>query len=110
MKLLIDENISFRILKFIDSHFPGSAHVSSINIGKITDLEIWSYAKQHDFVIVTYDEDFYEWQQLKESPPHIIWLRFGNAPTRFIAEKLIRNKNNILQMISDKMNGILEIY
>lgn len=110
MRLLIDENISFRILKFIDSHFPGSAHVSSIKNGKITDLEIWSYAKQHDFVIVTYDEDFYEWQQLKESPPHIIWLRFGNAPTRFIAEKLIRNKNNILQMISDKMNGILEIY
>lgn len=110
MRLLIDENISFRILKFIDSHFPGSAHVSSIKNGKITDLEIWSYAKQHDFVIVTYDEDFYEWQQLKESPPHIIWLRFGNAPTRFIAEKLIRNKNNILQMVSDELNGILEIY
>jgi len=110
MKLLIDENISYRILKFIDTHFPSSAHVTSIKNSKVTDLEIWRYAKQHDFVIVTYDEDFYEWQQLRESPPHIVWLRFGNAPTRFIADKLIRNKNNILQMVSDEMYGILEIY
>lgn len=110
MKLLIDENISYRILKVIDEHFPGSVHVTSIKKGRVTDLEIWGYAKQHDFVIVTYDEDFYEWQQLRESPPHVVWLRFGNAPTRYIADKLIRNKYNILQMVSDEMNGILEIY
>ena len=107
MKLLVDENISHRIIKIIDTHFPGSAHVTSIKEGRITDLDIWNYAKKHDFVIVTYDEDFYEWQQLKNSPPYIVWLRFGNAPTRFIAEKLIRHKNNILRMVSNKKKNIL---
>ena len=91
-------------------HFPGSIHAASIKNGRVTDLEIWSYAKKHDFVIVTYDEDFYEWQQLRESPPHIVWLRFGNAPTHYISDKLIRNKKYIMQMVSDEMNGILEIY
>ena len=89
MRLLIDENISHRILKVIDKHFTGSVHVPSIKKGRVTDLEIWSYAKEHDFVIVTYDQDFYEWQQLRESPPHVVWLRFGNAPARFIADMLI---------------------
>lgn len=110
MKLLIDENISYRILKHIDVHFPDSAHVTSIKEGRVTDLMIWNYAKEHNFVIVTYDEDFYEWQQLRDSPPYIVWLRFGNAPTRFIADKLVRHKNNILNIVSDEVNDILEIY
>ncbi|MGF1669985.1 MAG: DUF5615 family PIN-like protein [Balneolaceae bacterium] len=37
----MDENISHRILKVIDKHFPGSAHVTSIKKGRITDLEIY---------------------------------------------------------------------
>jgi len=110
MKLLFDENISYRILKYIDSHFPGSAHVTTIKKGKITDREIWDYAKQHNYVIVTYDEDFYEWQQLRDFPPYITWLRFGNATTRYIAGKLIRHKNDISKMVSDETKGVLEIY
>ena len=110
MKLLLDENISFRILKYIDFHFPGSAHVTNIKKGKLTDREIWNYAKLHNYVIVTYDEDFYEWQQLRDFPPFIIWLRFGNATTRYIADKLNRHKNDILKMVSDESKGVLEIY
>ena len=110
MKLLLDENISFRILKYIDFHFPGSAHVTNIKKAKLTDREIWDYAKLHNYVIVTYDEDFYEWQQLRDFPPFIIWLRFGNATTRYIADKLNRHKNDILKMVSDESKGVLEIY
>jgi len=53
---------------------------------------------------------FYEWQQLRDFPPFIAWLRFGNATTRYIAEKLIRHKNDILKMVSDESKGVLEIY
>lgn len=110
MKLLLDENISYRCLKYIDTYFPGSAHVTNIKKGRITDKEIWDYAKLHHYVIVTYDEDFFGWQQLRDFPPFIIWLRFGNASTRYIADKLNRHKNDILNMISDESKGILEVY
>lgn len=110
MKLLLDENISYRILKYIDTHFPGSDHVTTIKKGRIKDREIWEYATRHDFVIVTYDEDFYEWQQLLDYPPFIIWLRFGNASTKYIADKLNRHKNDIMKMLSDESKGVLEIY
>jgi len=43
--------------------------------------------------------------QVRGSTPHVTWLRFGNAPTRFIADKLIHNKNNILQMVTGEMHG-----
>jgi predicted nuclease of predicted toxin-antitoxin system len=110
MKLLVDENISYRVLKLIYKHFPGSIHVSAIKKGRITDLEIWKYAKKHGYVIVTYDEDFYEWQQLRDYPPYVVWLRFGNAPTKRIANKLLLNRNKILNMVSSEKSGILEIH
>ncbi|NBC04253.1 MAG: hypothetical protein GVY20_11170 [Bacteroidetes bacterium] len=110
MRLLLDENISYRCLKYLDKHYPGSSHVTNIKKGRITDREIWDYAKLHNYVIATYDEDFYEWQQLRGFPPFILWLRFGNASTRFIADKLIRHKKDILRMISDESKGVLEIY
>lgn len=69
MKLLVDENISYRILRLIGKSFPDSIHVTAIKEGKVTDTEIWNYAKENNFIIVTYDEDFYEWQQLKGFPP-----------------------------------------
>ena len=110
MKLLLDENISYRIIKYLKIHFPDSAHVKSIKKQRITDREIWEYAKQHDYLIVTYDEDFYEWQQLNDFPPYVIWLRFGNTPTKYIANKLTQHKDDILKMVSDESKGVIEIY
>lgn len=109
MKLLVDENISHRILPIIEEFYPGSDHVKNIGTSPVSDRFIWQYAQNHDYVIVTYDEDFYEWQQLRGYPPHIVWLRFGNAPTNYIAKKLLSHKDNILKMAKSKDLGILEI-
>jgi predicted nuclease of predicted toxin-antitoxin system len=110
MKLLFDENISYRIISIINNHFPESAHVSFIRKERFSDLDIWLYAKENDYTIVTYDADFYEWQQLRGYPPKIIWLRFGNAKTEIIAEELIKNTNQIQEFVSDKDIGLLELY
>ncbi|MFC2126677.1 DUF5615 family PIN-like protein [Bacteroidota bacterium] len=110
MKLLFDENISYRIISIINNHFPESIHVSSIRKKRFSDLDIWIFAKENDYTIVTYDADFYEWQQLRGYPPKIIWLRFGNAKTEIIADELIKNINQIQDFVSDKDIGLLEIY
>lgn len=110
MKLLFDENISHRIIRLIKNQFPDSTHVSIIRKDRLTDLDIWSYAKNNDFTIVTYDADFYEWQLLRGYPPKIIWLRFGNSKTEFIAEELLKNINQIQEFISEKDIGLLELY
>ena len=110
MKLLFDENISYRIVKQIINYFPDSIHVTSISKNRFTDLEIWNYAKEHNYIIVTYDEDFYEWQNLKGIPPKIIWLRFGNAKTDIIARRLIKNRDQIQDFVEDKGLGLIEIH
>ena len=110
MKLLLDENISHRIIKHLIKDFPNSKHVVEIAQNRLSDLEIWEYAKNNDFVIVTYDEDFYEWQLMKNYPPKLIWLRFGNAKIKVIASKIIDHKKSIERLIEDQDLGLLEIH
>ncbi len=110
MKLLFDENISWRIKKILLKHFPDCKHVSDIENELRTDNQIWEYAKKQDFIIVTFDEDFTDIQMIYEFPPKIIWLRCGNKNTVYIAEKLIRLKTEIINFYNDNEQGIFEIY
>lgn len=105
MKLLFDENISYRILKKLDIEFSESE-----SIRNKSDGIIWKYAKDNNFTIVSYDEDFYELQLLKGFPPKFIWLWTGNIPTSFIAQLLNNKKKEIQSFIQDLELGILEIY
>jgi len=109
MKLLFDENISYRILPLLQDHFE---HVESvIHVASVQqDLEIWNYAKDNDYVIVTFDEDFYDWQLLRGYPPKLIWLRMGNTPTQPLAAKLIAEKDQIQRLVDDVELGVLEMY
>ncbi|MEM8897938.1 MAG: DUF5615 family PIN-like protein [Bacteroidota bacterium] len=109
MKLLFDENISYRILKLLEGHFSKVESVFNLT-GISKDVDIWFYAKENGLVIVTFDEDFYDWQILKGYPPKIIWLRMGNTSTKMLANKLIAEKGNISSLVEDDNLGILEIY
>ncbi len=110
MKLLLDENISFRVLNSISSVFPGSIHVIKSETGVRFDGEIFEYAKLNNFTIVTYDEDFYDLQLLKGYPPKIVWLRFGNTTNLKLTSKLLQNEAAIKSFVPNPHVGILEIY
>lgn len=69
MKLLLDENISHRIVSDLDKVYPGSAQVGLLGLGEATDSRIWDYALTHGYAIVTLDADFYEYSLLHGGPP-----------------------------------------
>ena len=94
MKLLFDQNISYRISQLIEDIFPESKQVRNLKLENSTDRQIWDYAKEKDYCIVTFDSDFYDLSLFRGSPPKIIWLRMGNTSTKSL-EKIIR-ENEIL--------------
>ncbi|MDQ1265198.1 MAG: hypothetical protein QG635_348 [Bacteroidota bacterium] len=79
MKLLLDHNISWRIISVLTKHFEESKHVNQIGSRRLTDLMIWEYARKNYYIIVTYDSDFSDISLLRGIPPKVIWLRFGNT-------------------------------
>lgn len=91
MKLLFDQNISFRILRLLPENFLNSRQVGSVGLNDHEDVEIWEFAKRNDFTIVTFDADYFDLSVLKGFPPKVIWLRTGNLVTSEIADRIILN-------------------
>jgi predicted nuclease of predicted toxin-antitoxin system len=62
VKLLLDENLSDRIVNRINDLYPESEHVKTLALTNTDDVIIWEYAKVNDFVIVSKDSDFHDSQ------------------------------------------------
>lgn len=45
MKLLFDENLSFRLISLLSDVFPDSVHVHKIGLGNASDENIWEHAR-----------------------------------------------------------------
>jgi len=81
LKLLLDENLSPRLIASIDDLFPASRHITECGLRSFPDDDVWHYAKENGFAIVSKDSDFSERSALRGSPPKVIWLRIGNCTT-----------------------------
>ncbi len=110
MKLLLDENLSRRIIPELQHFYPESSQVALIGLNAASDREIWEYAKQENFAIVSQDADFHEYNLLAGGPPLVIWLRCGNQPKKVIFGKLTSNKNEIEEAYKDPEIWCIEIY
>ena len=96
MKLLVDENLSRRMVALLESYFPGSTHVCLVGLEKAQDAEIWSFAGQHDFVIVTRDSDVSDMAVLYGPPPKVLHLGIRNCRWREMAVPLVQNHVELL--------------
>ena len=99
MKLLFDQNISFKVVKQLQDHFPESNHVLKLGLNNASDFKIWEYAKKNGYTIVTFDADFNDLSLPFKHPPKLIWLRLGNTTTRNLVPFFIENKNQIIGFI-----------
>lgn len=110
MKLLLDENLSRRIVPLLQVEYPGSSQVALLQLETATDHEIWEYAKTNGFIIVTRDSDFHELSTLYGAPPKIIWLKTGNQSKTFTLRSLIDHKDDIFAALLQNDKHCIEIY
>jgi predicted nuclease of predicted toxin-antitoxin system len=89
LKLLLDENLSRRLLRRLSDHFPGSLHVADLGLQGASDLAIWTAAREGEFVLVSKDDDFQHLALVRGAPPKVVILNIGNASTDAIAERLL---------------------
>jgi len=85
MKLLFDQNISFRIVAKLADIFPESQQVRRLQLENRKDRLIWEHARSHGFTIVSCDTDFYDLSCIHGHPPKVIWVRMNNPSTEELA-------------------------
>ena len=109
VRLLLDENLSERLISALEPKFAGARHVRPIALGGASDLAIWAHAIEHGFVLVTKDEDFIALSVLRGAPPKVIWLNIGNAGNADTAALLLRHADAIERFTEHADAGFLAL-
>lgn len=96
MKLLIDENLSHRLVDRLADSCPGSQHVRQIGMKSAPDRIVLGYAELMDMVLVTKDSDFDDLGILGSDTARILRLDLGNCTTDD-AERVLRDVRDDLE-------------
>lgn len=109
MKLLLDENLSRRMVPFLQASYPGSTQVALVGLERSDDRVIWEYARLNGFIIVTRDADFEELSMLLGQPPQVIWLRIANQSKTGILNLLATNYDMIATALEEERLSCIEL-
>ena len=107
--LLLDENPSERLLKSLEAHYPGSAHVRSLGAGGAGDGAVWQLTQSGGYALVTRDEDFIGLNITRGVPPHVIWLNLGNASSALVSAVLPARRKDIDRFLAQDEHTFLAI-
>jgi predicted nuclease of predicted toxin-antitoxin system len=110
LKLLFDQNLSYRLCRELADLFPASEQATRAGLAEAEDTALWDYAKRRGLTVVTHDADFAEMAALRGPPPKVVWLRCGNQPTAFIASLLREHAETMQRFEADTTAACLEIY
>jgi predicted nuclease of predicted toxin-antitoxin system len=110
MKLLLDENLSRRIVPFLQDYYPESTQVILAGLEHENDRVVWEYAREHGFVIVTKDDDFNTLLSLRGYPPKLIRLAMGNCNNQHVLGILIHQYDLIISTLKQEHIGLIELY
>ncbi|HEU5318817.1 MAG TPA: DUF5615 family PIN-like protein [Chloroflexota bacterium] len=109
MRLLLDHNLSPRLIARLSGPYAGVSHVALVGLERATDEAVWEYAAANDYAIITKDADFAELSVLRGSPPKVVWLRMGNCTTDDVARVLAGAREVIDDFTRDEDAGVLEL-
>ena len=109
MKLLLDNNLSPKLVAKVADLYPDSSHVAALGLDSAPDIEVWKVAAKDGYCLVSKDSDFNELLLNKGFPPKVIWIRRGNCTTAEIAELLRTQYEAISDFSSDSSVGLLTL-
>jgi predicted nuclease of predicted toxin-antitoxin system len=110
--LLLDENLSPKLPARLKGILPSDApleikHVLHVGLDNDEDTQIWKFAKQEGYTIITKDKDYLDFAQRCGHPPKVILLTIGNCRLAEQENHLKKNTVKIATFLADESNGLL---
>jgi predicted nuclease of predicted toxin-antitoxin system len=82
MKLLFDQNLSFKLCKALADLYPGSNQIRLLGLEQADDRSVWEYARANGFTVISLDADFAEMASLLGPTPNIRSSGYAAATSR----------------------------
>lgn len=108
--LLLDNNLPHQLCRVFEGDFQGISHVRKLGLKDLADDDIWQFAREKGFSILTKDDDFKRLFDHFGHPPKVIWLRCGNKTTAELAALLEKRTADIHHFLGAPEFGLLEIF
>lgn len=109
MKLLLDENLSRRLVPALQGRFPGSSQVAFLGLERATDAQLCEYADQHGFAICSKDDDFQRLVAARGYRPRLIHLALGNVSNDVVLATLLAAADRLHLAFDDPKTGVVVI-
>lgn len=107
MKLLLDENLSRRLVPVLEATFPGTQHVDDVGLHSAPDVAIWDFAGRESFALVSKDDDFRQLSLLRGAPPKVLVLAVGNGGNAAVLSVLLDNRIRIETFDADEQESLM---
>jgi predicted nuclease of predicted toxin-antitoxin system len=109
VKLLVDQNLSRGLIGGLQQAFPGSRHVTDLGLDTASDMEIWEFARDNGFAILSKDADFHHLSFRFGAPPKTVWIKLGNSSTREIGLCLNQRMRALQAFLGDPDSALMII-
>jgi predicted nuclease of predicted toxin-antitoxin system len=109
LRLLLDQNLSYRLAKKLRGTFQEVKHVNELRLGDASDRQIWQFAKVQRHILVTFDSDFFDLSLTHGHPPKLIWLRVPDQTTSNVFKLLSERASLIQEFAADPTISCLEV-
>ena len=102
MKLLIDAQLSPSLAAWINRTFSDihADSVWSLELRDKSDKQIFEYASENGYIIVSKDVDFMNMIERYGAPPNLIWITCGNTSNAAMRKILSGTLSKALELIS----------
>ena len=109
MKFLIDHNLPPRLAVVLADAFPGSKHVLHLRLDRSRDLVLWRFCIEHEYALMTQDDDFTQISNLKGAPPKLVYLANAQGDANDLAEFVQHNLLRIKHFIEHSEESMLQL-
>ena len=109
MKLLLDENLSRRLVPALQARLPGSSQVALLGLERASDAQLCEHATQHGFVICSKDDDFQRLVAARGYRPRLVHLALGNVGNDAVLAALLAAADRLQLAFDDPATGVVVI-
>jgi predicted nuclease of predicted toxin-antitoxin system len=108
VKFLVDHQLPVALAEFLRSRGHDSQHVSELGLKNDDDLTIWKHATSNNFVLISKDQDLFNFASRPNEQGKLVWVRLGNCRNQPLLRAFEEFLPRVLQSF-DEGNRIIEI-
>ena len=90
MNFLVDNQLPPALTRLFSERGHLGQHVLDLRLDEAPDVDIWTYACQHDMVLVSKDDDFVHLANRPGDQGRLVWVRIGNCRKPVLLEAVAR--------------------